>query len=101
MNSERLLHEHSHALRERLLSLSPASKRILQITMDVLLIWLALWLAFVIRLGEPAAIEPLGAHAWLFTAAPLTAIPLFLRCGLYRTVMRYLGPQALTAIGRA
>ncbi|WP_397473717.1 polysaccharide biosynthesis protein [Pusillimonas sp.] len=100
MDSERTLHVHSQALRERLLKLSPRSKRMLQIAVDVLLIWLALWLAFVIRLGDARVVQPFGNHAWLFTAAPLTAIPLFLRCGLYRTVMRYLGPQALTAIGR-
>ena len=100
MDSERPLRAHSHALRERLLRLSPHSKRLLQIAVDVLLVWFALWLAFVIRLGETHAVEPFGAHAWLFAAAPLIAIPLFVRCGLYRTVMRYLGPQALAALGR-
>src|SRR5690606_4742141 len=100
MDSERILHVHSHALRERLLGLSPRSKRMLQITVDMLLIWLALWLAFFIRLGDAGVVKPLGAHAWLFTAAPLTAIPLFIRYGLYRAVMRYLGPQALTTIAR-
>ena len=100
MDGERTVHVHGQALRERLLKLSPRSKRMLQIAVDVLLVWLALWLAFVIRLGDARVVHPLGAHAWLFIAAPLTAIPLFLRCGLYRTVMRYLGPQALTAIGR-
>src|SRR5690606_12873993 len=90
----------SHALRERLLGLSPRSKRMLQITIDIMLIWLALWLAFVIRLGNADGVEPLGGHAWLFTAAPLLAIPLFIRYGLYRAVMRYLGPQALVTIAR-
>lgn len=100
MDSEHILHAHSHALRERLLGLSPRSKRMLQITVDTLLIWLALWLAFLIRLGDAEGVEPLGGHAWLFTAAPLLAIPLFIRYGLYRAVMRYLGPQALATIAR-
>jgi len=100
MDTEHLLQARSHALRERLLDLSPRSKRILQLTVDVLLIWLALWLAFFIRLGDPWIVQPLGAHAWLFAAAPLTAIPLFIRYGLYRAVMRYLGTQALTTIAR-
>ncbi|MDS1140053.1 nucleoside-diphosphate sugar epimerase/dehydratase [Pusillimonas sp. SM2304] len=100
MDSERILHDRSHALRERLLGLSPRSKRMLQIAVDMLLIWLALWLAFFIRLGDASIVKPLGAHAWLFTAAPLTAIPLFIRYGLYRAVMRYLGPEALTTIAR-
>jgi FlaA1/EpsC-like NDP-sugar epimerase len=100
MDSERILHEQSHALRERLLRLSLRSKRMLQIAMDVLLIWLALWLAFFIRLGDAGVVKPFGAHAWLFVAAPVAAIPLFIRYGLYRAVMRYLGPQALTTIAR-
>src|SRR3546814_16692250 len=72
----------------------------LQLIVDVLLIWLALWLAFFIRLGDARIVQPLGDDAWLFTAAPLTAIPLFIRYGLYRAVMRYLGPPALTTIPR-
>ncbi|MGB3290159.1 MAG: nucleoside-diphosphate sugar epimerase/dehydratase [Burkholderiaceae bacterium] len=100
MDTEHLLQNRSHALRERLLALAPRNKRMLQIAADILLIWLALWLAFFIRLGDASVAKPLGAHAWLFAAAPLISIPLFIRYGLYRAVMRYLGPQALSTIAR-
>lgn len=100
MDTEHILQVRSHALRERLLALSPRNKRALQVAVDILLIWLALWLAFFVRLGDPWIVQPMGAHAWLFAAAPLTAIPLFIRYGLYRAVMRYLGTEALITIAR-
>lgn len=88
-------------LRTKLLGLRRQHKRILQVVTDVLLIWLALWLAFVVRLGVDNLINPLGAHWWLFVAAPLLSIPLFIRFGMYRAVMRYLGNDALWAIAKA
>lgn len=89
------------SLRQRLLTLSHGKKRLLQVTVDVLLVWLALWLAFYIRLGEVSLIHPFGLHAWLFAAAPAVAIPLFIRLGMYRAVMRYLGNAALISIVKA
>ena len=88
-------------LRDRLLGLRRRHKRLLQVTTDVLLVWLALWLAFVVRLGTDDLVYPFGGHAWLFVLAPVLAIPLFVRFGMYRAVMRYLGNDALLAIVKA
>jgi len=87
--------------RERLLALPRGQKRLLQIIFDTLLIWLALWLSFVIRLDSANAAEPFGGHAWLFIAAPIVSLPIFVRLGMYRAILRYIGPQALTTIGKA
>lgn len=76
-------------------------KRSIQIFMDVVLLWVALWLAFVIRLGDMDNIFPFSGHLWLFLAAPLVSIPLFIRFGMYRVVTRYLGSDALVAIVKA
>jgi len=65
------------------------------------LVWVALWLAFFVRLGESDFVEPLGGHAWLFGVAPLVSIPFFIRFGMYRAVMRYFGNDALMAIAKA
>jgi FlaA1/EpsC-like NDP-sugar epimerase len=73
----------------------------LQVVTDVFLVWLALWLSFVVRLGTDDLTYPFRVHAWLFIAAPLIAIPLFIRFGMYRAVMRYLGNDALIAIWKA
>ncbi|WP_338570531.1 nucleoside-diphosphate sugar epimerase/dehydratase [Pseudomonas canadensis] len=89
------------SIRDRLLALPRRDKRALQVAIDVVLIWLALWLAFFIRLDDVTVIKPLGAHAWLFFAGPALALPLFLRMGLYRAVMRYVGTEALLKITKA
>ncbi|WP_312224458.1 polysaccharide biosynthesis protein [Stutzerimonas nitrititolerans] len=88
-------------LRDRLLGLPRRYKRLLQVFADVILVWVSLWLAFVARLGSYELVDPFGGHAWLFLLAPVLAIPLFIRIGMYRAVMRYLGNDALLAIAKA
>lgn len=88
-------------LRQRLLRLPRRQKRILQVAVDIVLVWAALWLAFVVRLGEFDVVHPFAGHGWLFICAPVIALPLFIRFGMYRAVMRYLGNDALIAIVKA
>lgn len=88
-------------VRATLLALPRRHKRLLQVLTDVLLIWGALWLAFLVRLGIDELSNPIIDHAWLFVTAPLVAIPLFIHFGLYRAVMRYFGNDALIAIIKA
>ncbi|MCF6781776.1 polysaccharide biosynthesis protein [Stutzerimonas stutzeri] len=88
-------------LRARLVRLPRRQKRLIQVAADVVLVWVALWLSFFVRLGNPDFVEPLGGHAWLFGIAPLIAIPFFIRFGMYRAVMRYFGNDALMAIVKA
>src|SRR5690606_11228962 len=88
-------------LRTKLLGMKRKHKRLLQVFTDVLLIWTALWLAFVVRLGIDELVNPVGEHLWLFVPPPLASIPLFIRFGMYRAVIRYLGNHALWAIAKA
>ena len=88
-------------LRSRLLGLPRRHKRLIQVAADVVLVWLALWLAFVVRLGIDDLANPVLDHTWLFITAPIISIPLFIRFGLYRAVMRYFGNDALIAIIKA
>ncbi|TCP75513.1 FlaA1/EpsC-like NDP-sugar epimerase [Pseudomonas putida] len=88
-------------VRTKLLALPRRHKRMLQVLTDIVLIWGALWLAFVVRLGIEELANPIIDHAWLFLCAPLVSIPLFIRFGLYRAVMRYFGNDALIAIIKA
>lgn len=76
-------------------------KRLVQVAADVAITWMALWLAFWIRLGSDSLVNPFGDHLWLFVCAPLVAIPIYIRMGLYRAVLRYLGNDALLTIFRA
>lgn len=87
--------------RALLLGLPRHHKRLVQVLTDVVLVWIALWMAFVVRLGIDEMINPFIQHLWLFLAAPVVAIPLFIRFGMYRAVMRYFGNDALIAIIKA
>lgn len=88
-------------LRVSLLGLPRRQKRLIQVSTDIALVWAALWLAFVVRLGIDDLVNPLKDHLWLFISAPTVAIPLFVRFGMYRAVMRYFGNDALIAIIKA
>ncbi|WP_027924133.1 nucleoside-diphosphate sugar epimerase/dehydratase [Pseudomonas sp. URMO17WK12:I12] len=89
------------SIRVRLLGLPRRQKRLIQVSTDVVLVWVALWMSFVVRLGIDEMINPIERHFWLFMAAPLVSIPLFIRFGMYRAVMRYFGNDALIAIIKA
>lgn len=88
-------------MRAFLLSLPRRQKRILQVAADIFLVWFALWMAFLVRLGLDELANPFTMHFWLFLTAPIVAIPLFVRFGMYRAVMRYFGNDALIAIIKA
>ncbi|AZF25746.1 nucleotide sugar epimerase/dehydratase WbpM [Pseudomonas sp. R4-35-07] len=90
-----------NSLRSGLLSLPRRYKRVLQVVTDVFLVWFALWLAFVVRIGLDEMINPFVLHTWLFLTAPIVTIPLFIRFGMYRAVLRYFGNDALIAIIKA
>ncbi|MGY2097857.1 hypothetical protein AO284_22910 [Pseudomonas sp. NZIPFR-PS2] len=88
-------------LRTLLLGLTRRQKRAFQVVTDVFLVWFALWMAFVVRLGIDELINPFAEYLWLFLSATVIAIPLFIRFGMYRAVMRYFGNDALIAIIKA
>jgi len=96
-----MIRQRIDALRQGLLQLSRRQKRFLQVVTDVALIWLALWLSFALRLGELDAAQPFDGHGWLFILAPIIALPIFIRLGMYRAVMRYVGNDALITIAKA
>lgn len=87
------------ALALKLAQLPRASKRALLLVSDSVLLILAVWAAYALRLG--VWYEP-GQLQWLLIlSAPLLAIPVFVRLGLYRSVIRYLGEHALWSIVKA
>lgn len=87
--------------RQFLVTLPRRHKRLLQLLTDTLLIWVALWLSFAVRLGDINAASPFAGHGWLFIIAPVIALPIFIRMGMYRAVMRYVGNDALITIAKA
>lgn len=77
------------ALIMRLLSLPRRGKQAVVIGIDVLSAWLAMWLAFTLRLEVWHV--PTWGQLWVYVAAPVIFLPLFVRFGLYRAIFRYTG----------
>jgi FlaA1/EpsC-like NDP-sugar epimerase len=63
---------------------------------DVCTIPLALWSAISLRLGSVE--HGAQGSVWLYVIAALTSIPIFVRFGLYRAVLRYIASRAMLAI---
>ena len=88
---------------EHVLALPRSGKRAVILVVDASLCVLTTWLAYYLRLGE---FPPSGGQLfppWLMAAAVsvLLAIPIFVKCGLYRAIIRYSGLPAMMAIARA
>jgi FlaA1/EpsC-like NDP-sugar epimerase len=73
----------------------PLIKRLLMVSLDVVLIPLALWLALSLRYGDWFTdLEKMALPAF---GLVFFSVPVFVKLGLYRAVMRYFG---LNAIGQ-
>lgn len=63
---------------------------------DLIVLPVALYLAIALRRGT---LTPDVTHLWwVFLLAPLVALPIFLRLGLYRALIRYMEDKAVIAI---
>src|SRR5512134_2638027 len=86
-------------LTKRLLALPRRSKQLVVIAVDVLAAWVALWLAFTLRLEIWHV--PTRQQLWVYTAVPLIFVPVFVRFGLYRAIFRYTGLATMQTLLKA
>lgn len=86
---------------KRLSEFSRNTKRALLVAVDLIALPVALWAGYALRLGEWWPAGYIDKVWWLFIVAPLVAVPIFIRMGLYRAVLRYMGSTALTTIVKA
>lgn len=86
-------------MQQRILAWPRAVKRLVVLVMDVVLSLLATWVAFSLRLDTLH--WPEGLQWQVYVLAPLLAIPVFIRLGLYRAIFRYTGQAALLTTAKA
>ena len=86
-------------MNERVMAWPRLGKQVTVIVVDVMLALLASWLAFSLRLDTPH--WPSGAQWNVYALAPVLAVPVFVRLGLYRAIFRYTGLAALFTIAQA
>jgi FlaA1/EpsC-like NDP-sugar epimerase len=64
-------------------------KKLIAVAADLVLLPLAFYMAIALRY-EGINAELLQQYAWLILAAPVISIPIFIRLGLYRAVIRFI-----------
>jgi FlaA1/EpsC-like NDP-sugar epimerase len=87
-------------IRDQIVRTPRVWKRILMIGLDTLALMVALWGSYAIRLSEWTP-DITSERLILAAFAPVVAIPVFIRLGLYRSVIRYLPEAAIWTIIRA
>jgi len=74
------------------------TKRVIAVCTDALMMPFALWSAMTLKAGHPV----LDLADWpAYLASVAVSIPIFVRFGLYRAVIRYIGHKAVFAVGFA
>ena len=73
-------------------------KRLIMVVADLLALSLALWSGYALRLSEWWPERYLQEGWWLFLVIPLFGVYIFMRLGLYRAVVRFMGAQAIWAV---
>ena len=86
-------------LSNKILNYRRSTKRIIVLLVDLLLLPLALWASFSLRLD--VFYVPTAKVVYLFLAIPFIAIPIFVYFGLYRAIIRYMGFLAMWAVVKA
>ena len=83
-------------MRDLLDELSRRRKQAIAVLADVIMLPVALWSAFVLRLGD---VSPNLTEFWpAYVVCVCVAIPIFGRLGLYRQVIRYMGNHAMLVV---
>lgn len=90
-----------HAVSRRLdpTRLTRSMKRTIMLIADSIFMPLVLWCAIAIRTGEWSS--PDGVAKWMFPIAVFISVPVFVRLGLYRTIVRYAGTQVVYTVAKA
>ena len=84
---------------QKVIALNRASKRLVVIALDLLLALITVWLAFHLRLDQIGFAEQ--KQIFVYVLAPVLAVPIFIRFGLYRAIFRYTGMAAMATLVKA
>lgn len=82
-----------------LLGLPRPFKRLVVLTLDMVLALVSVWAAFYLRTDQTGL--PQLQQKYVYLLAPLLAFPIFIRFGLYRAIFRYTGLAALASTAKA
>ena len=76
--------------------LSDKAKRMIMMAADSVMIPIALWAAVALRYGD--LYQDVTVYWWLFPTSSVICIPAFYKFGLYRAIVRYIGPSSMVPV---
>lgn len=79
------------------LNLPRVQKRLISVTSDMVVLLVAIWAAFALRLEQQLWVPDKG-HVMVAAITVIFTIAVFIRLGLYRAVIRFLGDKAFLTI---
>ena len=82
-------------MKTRLLTLDRRYKQIITLAFDVIILVFSLWLSFFLQSDDFIG-EHMSNNWWLIISVPIIAIPIFIKTGLYRSVLQYTGIKVIT-----
>ena len=86
-------------MKNDILNLPRWLKQLVVMLVDIFCVLLATWLSYSLRLEEWHGFIPQQKFAYL--AAVLLAIPVFIKFGVYKTVLRFAGAHSIVMMGKA
>ncbi|MDA8094315.1 MAG: nucleoside-diphosphate sugar epimerase/dehydratase [Betaproteobacteria bacterium] len=82
-----------------LIEMTRRRKQMLMLAVDTVLLLFAAWAAYSLRFGVPY--DPSLSQVLIMLMAPVLAVPVFVKMGLYRSVIRFMGEHALWSVVKA
>ena len=82
-------------MKTRILTLDRRYKQIITLSFDVIILVFSLCFAFVLQSDNFVGKHMIN-NWWLMIAVPIIAIPIFIKTGLYRSVLQYTGVKVIT-----
>ncbi|WP_432697812.1 polysaccharide biosynthesis protein [Marinobacterium sp. YM272] len=90
----------TNSAHHRVLTLNRTAKKLIMVFADLVALPLALWSSYALRLADWWPTDFLAAGWWLFLFTPLLGVLIFIRLGLYRAVVHFMGAQAIGAVAK-
>ena len=89
-------------MKSRFINLNRLYKKLIMILSDQLVLLFALCLAFTLRFGDISeSIHYMITNWWLFVIIPISTTFFFIRSGLYRAVLKYIGARLVITTFKA
>lgn len=82
-------------MKNKLLTLDRFYKQIITLSFDFVILIFSLWLAFFLQ-SDDFISKHIITNWWLIIVVPIISIPLFIKTGLYRSVLQYAGIKVIT-----